>query len=160
MASPLPPDTEVASWLHTLGVVTRCQWDVLVFLSSHQNTLLGAADLARLLGYASNAIVVALDSLNALELVERSRVSQGARLYRCLVPSTAPRREAFAQLQALVEHRAGRVLLARQLRRDYTPQEMAHQARRFLADTQQRLQELRQQARECEERRQRWLKAV
>jgi DNA-binding MarR family transcriptional regulator len=159
MAPHLPPDTEVAGWLHTLGVVTRCQWDVLLFLSRHQSTLLGAAHLARLLGYASTAIVVALDVLETLALVERSRVSQGARLYRCLVPHTSPRREAFAQLQALAVHRAGRVLLARQLRQHHTPEEMARQARRFLAEFQQRQQERQRAAQERAERRQRWLKA-
>ena len=160
MAPHLPPDTEVAGWLHTLGVVTRCQWDVLVFLCRHQITLLSAADLARLLGYASNEIVVALDALDTLELVERSRVSQGARLYQCLVPRTSPRRKAFAQLQALAEHRAGRVLLAQQLRRDHTPNEKAQQAQRFLADAQQRLEVRRRKAHERAKRRQGWLQAI
>jgi DNA-binding MarR family transcriptional regulator len=160
MESHLPPDTEVAGWLHTLGVGSRCQWDVLVFLSCHQTTLLGTADLARLPGYASNEIVVALDVLETLELVERSRVSQGARLYQCLVPHTSPRREALAQLQALTAHRAGRVLIATQLRRDRTPEETAQQARHFLAEAQQRLQGLRRQARVREERRQQWQTAI
>jgi hypothetical protein len=59
--NPPPSDPEVAGRLHTLGVVSLCQWDVLVFLYRHQSTLLGAADLARLLGYPSDSIVVALD---------------------------------------------------------------------------------------------------
>jgi DNA-binding MarR family transcriptional regulator len=160
MAPHLPSDTEVASWLRTLGVASRCQWDVLVFLSRHQATLLGAADLARLLGYPSTAIVVALDRLESLELVERSRVSQGARLYRCLVPHTSPRHEAFAQLQALAAHRAGRVLLIQHLRQDHTSEETAQQAKRFLADAKQRLEGHRREARAREERKQRWLKAI
>jgi DNA-binding MarR family transcriptional regulator len=160
MAPHLPPDTEVAGWLHTLGVVTRCQWDVLVFLCRHQSTLLGAADLARLLGYASDEIVVALDALDTLELVERSRVSQGARLYQCLVPLTTPRREAFARLQDLAEYRAGRVLLAQQLRPDHTPDETTQQAKRFLADAQQSLQVRRREAQVRAERRQRWLQVI
>src|SRR5262245_2673615 len=52
--NPSPSDPEVAGWLHTLGVASLCQWDVLVFLYRHQTTLLGAADLARLLGYPSD----------------------------------------------------------------------------------------------------------
>jgi hypothetical protein len=122
--------------------------------------MLGAADLAHLLGYASNAIVVALDALDALGLVERSRVSQGARLYLCLVPHTSPRREAFVQLLALDAHRAGRILLIQQLRQNHTPYELAQQAQRFLADTPQRLQACRREARERAERRQRWQKAI
>ena len=60
--NPPPSDPEVTGRLHTLGVVSLCQWDVLVFLYRHQSTLLGAADLARLLGYPSDSIVVAVDS--------------------------------------------------------------------------------------------------
>jgi DNA-binding MarR family transcriptional regulator len=160
MAPHLPPATEVAGWLHTLGVGSLCQWDVLIFLSRHQTTLLSAADLARLLGYASTALVVALDVLESLALVERSRISQGARLYRCLVPLDSPRREAFTQLQALAAHRAGRVRLAQQLRRDRTPEETVHQAQHFLADAQQRLEERRREARARAERRQQWQKAI
>ena len=93
--NPPPSDPEVAGWLHTLGVVSLCQWDVLVFLYRHQTTLLGAADLARLLGYASDPIVVALDVLESLGLVERSRVSQGARLYQFIVPLDLPARRGL-----------------------------------------------------------------
>ena len=78
MAPHLPPDTAVASWLHTLGLASRCQLDVLLFLSRHQTTLLDAETLARLLGYATEPVLDALDILEALDLVERSRVSQGA----------------------------------------------------------------------------------
>ena len=82
MTPHLPSETAIADWITTLGVTSLCQWDVLVFLSRHQATLLGAESLARLLGYALEPLVAALDALEALALVERSRVSQGARLYR------------------------------------------------------------------------------
>src|SRR5262245_27549443 len=121
MAQNLPPDPDVVSWLNTLGVASLCQWDVLVFLYRHQTTLLGAADLARLLGYASNDIVVALDVLESQELVVRSRVSQGARLDQCRVHPDSPRGAAFARLQTLAADRAGRVRVTQQLRRDSTP---------------------------------------
>ena len=149
MAPQLPPETTVAGWLQTLGVGSRCQWDVLVFFACHQTTLLGAADLARLLGYAPTALVVALDVLETLALVERSRVSQGARLYRCLLPQTAPRRKALAQLLALAAARAGRVHIARQFRPDHTPHGGNEQAQHFLVDAQERAA-----------RRPRWLKAL
>jgi MarR family len=155
-----PPDPEVAGWLTTLGVGSRCQWDVLVFLARHQSTLLGAADLARLLGYASQTMVVALDVLESLELVARSRVSQGARLYQCGAPLDGARGTAWSRLQALATTRTGRVRIARQLRLDHTPTERADQAQHFLAEAQQRLQAHRREAREHAERRQRWLKAI
>ena len=108
----------------------------------------------------ATSIVVALDVLEALALVERSRVSQGARLYQFTVPLGSPRGEAFARLQALAAHRAGRVRVAQQLRRDRTPGETLQAAQRFLADAQQRLQAIRRQAQHREERRHPWLKAI
>lgn len=160
MAQPLPPDRVVADWLHSLGVVSRSQWEVLIFLSLHHSTLLGAADLARLLGYASHAIVEALDVLETLGLVQRSRSSQGARWYRFCLPLDAPRREAFAQLQTLAGHRAGRVLLAQQWQRDDTPDEMRPQTKRLLADASKRLHVHQSAALKRRERRSQWPKAI
>ena len=159
--TPNPPrDPEVADWLHILGIVSLCQWDVLVFLYRHRTTLLGAADLARLLGYPSDSIVVALDVLEALTLVARSRVPKGARLYQFSVLLDSPRGEAFARLQALADHRAGRVRVAQQLRLDRTHGETLQAAKRFLADARQRLQVVRQHAQQREERKKRWRKAI
>jgi MarR family len=158
--NPPPSDPEVAGWLHTLGVASLCQWDVLVFLYRHQTTLLGAVDLARLLGYPSDSIVVALDSLEALELVARSRVSQGARMYQFSIPLGSPRGEVFARLQALADRRPGRVRVAQQLRLDRTHGETLQAAKRFLAEAQQRLQVIRQYAQQREERRKTWRKAI
>jgi DNA-binding MarR family transcriptional regulator len=160
MAQAPPPDPAITGWLTTLGVTSCCQWDVLLFLSHHHTTLLGAADLARLLGYASHTILVALDVLEAQALVARSRVSQGARLYQVRVPLDAARGAAFARLQTLATDRAGRVRVAQQLRRDHTPVERLDAAKHFLADAQQRLQVLRRQADIRAERRPRWRKAI
>jgi hypothetical protein len=155
MAPQLPPETAVTGWLQTLGVVSRCQWDVLVFVACHQTTLLGAADLARLLGYAPEAVVTALEGLETLALIERSRVSQGARLYQCRVPPDSPRGAAFARLQTLAATRAGRVLLTQQWRQGPTSAARAPQAPHGLAEAPQRLQSPRRAA-----RRQRWLQAI
>ena len=146
-----PREPEVAGWLSTLGVTSLCQWDVLVFLYRHQTTLLGAADLARLLGYPSDSVVVALDV---------SRVSQGARMYQFSLPLGSPRGEVFARLQALADHRLGRVRVAQQLRLDRTHGETLQAAKRFLTDAQQRLQVVRQQAQQREDRRKTWRKAT
>src|SRR5262245_6724646 len=106
-----PSDAEVEDLLQTLGIDSLCQWDVLVFLYRHQMTLVGADYLARLLGYATDPIITALDVLESLGLVERSRVSQGARLYQFTAPTGPPRGEAFQRLLALSGDRAGRLLL-------------------------------------------------
>src|SRR5262245_52628749 len=128
-----PSDAEVEGSLNTLGVESLCQWDVLVFLYRHQTSLVGADYLARLLGYTTDPVIAALDSLESLGLVERSRVSQGARLYLFTTPVGPPRLEAFQRLLQLAGDRAGRLLLSDQLRRgDRTPQEGVLLARELL----------------------------
>src|SRR4051812_27978115 len=105
-----PPDGKVVGWLKALGVESLCQWDLLIFLYRHQTSLADAEHLARLSGYATDRVVAALDVLESLGLVERSRVSQGARLYQFCTPATrpagtpTPRGEAFERLLALAEH--------------------------------------------------------
>ena len=124
MAQDDPPDIQVEGWLKTLDIESLCQWDVLVFFHGHQMSLLGPAYLASLLGYEIGPVVAALDVLESLRLVERSRVSQGVRLYRFTVPADLQRGDASEQLFALANSRAGRVVLSKKLRaEDTTPQE-------------------------------------
>lgn len=137
----IPPDdvsdADIDGWLHTLGLTSLPQWDVLVFLYRHQISLVGADVIARLLGYASGPVIAALDVLECLGLVERSRVSQIVRLYRFTVPSDPPRGDAWACLLALASHRAGRVRLAKRLRRGHhTDQERVQTAQHFRAEAQ------------------------
>ena len=137
-------DAEIDGWLNTLGIASRCQWDVLVFLYRHQSSLLAADFIARLLGYASDPVVAALDVLECLGLVQRSRVSQIVRLYQFTVPSRPPRGDAWARLLALASDRTGRVRLFTCLRGDdQTDQERLEAAQRFLAEAQQSLQATR-----------------
>ena len=111
------PDHQVEGWLKTLGIGSLCQWDVLVFLYRHPISLFGAEYLACLLGYASGPVVAALDVLEALRLVERSRVSQGVRLYRLTVPADPQRGDASGRLFALANSRTVRVVLSKRERR-------------------------------------------
>jgi hypothetical protein len=127
-----PPDHQVEGWLKTLGIESLCQWDVLVFLYRHPISLFGTEYLACLLGYASGPVVAALDVLEALRLVERSRVSQGVQLYRLTVPADPQRGDASERLFALANSRAGRVVLSKKLRAgDRTPQEGLQAAQRL-----------------------------
>ena len=121
MQQDAPKDSEVEGWLKTLGIDSLCQWDVLIFLDRHQTSLVGAEQLARLLGYSIELLVDALDVLVSLGLVERSRISQGARLYRFTPPSGSPHGEAFRRLLDLASHRAGRLVLSQQLRKGEQP---------------------------------------
>ena len=124
MAQDNPPDLQIESWLKTLGIQSLCQWDVLVFLYRHQISLFEAEYLASLLGYATGPVAAALDDLDSLRLVERSRVSQEVRLYRFTVPADPQRGDALEQLFALANSRAGRVVLSKKLRAgDRTPQD-------------------------------------
>jgi hypothetical protein len=116
MRQDTPADADMEEWLTTLGVESLCQWDVLVFLYHHQTSLIGADHLARLLGYATEPIIAALDYLESLGFVGRSRVSQGARLYQFLAPSEPPRGNAFERLLSLHDHRAGRLALSKHMR--------------------------------------------
>jgi hypothetical protein len=154
-------DDEVDGWLNTLGIVSRCQWDVLVFLYRHQTSLVGADFIARLLGYASDPVVAALDVLEFLGLVERSRVSQIVRLYKLTVPSDPPRGGAWARLLALGSDRGGRVRLSKSLRgSDQTDQDRLQSAQRFLAEAQQCVQETRRWWNTRRGGKNPWLKAI
>jgi hypothetical protein len=155
-----PPDAELEHWLKTLGIASLCQWDVLVFLYRHQTALVGADHLARLLGYATELAVAALDGLDSLGLVVRSRVSQGARLYQFTVPPEPPRREAFNRLLALVGHRAGRLRLSKQLRRERSPQERLEAPRHFRDEAPQVVRVNESRPRDLGERRETWRKAI
>jgi DNA-binding MarR family transcriptional regulator len=158
MAQKDTPDVEVTDRLKTLGIVSRCQWDLLIFLYRHQTSLFGADYLARLSGYATESVVAALDALESLKLVGRSRVSQGARFYQFIMPSSPPGGEAFAWLLALTSHRAGRLRLSRQLSRENHRHLQGLQAsRRFLAEAKRAVQ---QRAQKDEGRKRAWLKVI
>ena len=113
MAQDNQPDLQVEGWLKTLGIATPCQWDVLVFVYRHQSSLVSAGQIAHFLGYATADVVAALDSLESSGLVERSRVSQGVRLYQLTAPADPTRRDALERLMTLADSRTVRLLLAR-----------------------------------------------
>ena len=116
MAQDNEPDLQVEGWLKTLGLESLCQWDVLVFQYRHQSSLVSAELIARFLGYATAEVVAALDSLESSGLVERSRVSQGVRLYQVTASADPARRDALERLMTLADSHTVRRLLARRLR--------------------------------------------
>ena len=116
MAPDYQPDLEVEGWLKILGIEALCRWDVLVFLYRHQSSLVSAEHIARFLGYATAEVVAALDSLESSGLVERSRVSQGVRLYQLTAPADPTRGDALERLMSLADSHTVRLLLARRLR--------------------------------------------
>ena len=115
MAQDHPPDLLVEGWLKTLGIESLCQWDVLVFLYRHQSSLVSAEHIARFLGYATAEVVAALVSLESSGVVDRSRVSQGVRLYQLTAPADPTRRDALGQIMTLADSHKVRLLLGRRL---------------------------------------------
>ena len=116
MAQANETDVQVEGWLKTLGIGSLCQWDMLVFLQRHPSLLIGTENIPFFLGYAMAEAVAALDSLDSLGLVERSRVSQGVRLYEVTASADPARRDALGRLMTLADSRTARLLLARRLR--------------------------------------------
>lgn len=112
-----PPHVQVEGWLETLGVECLCQWDVLVFLCRRLTSLVSGEHIARLLGWPTADVVAALDHLEPLGLVNRSRVDQGVRLYQFTAPADSERGDALARLLNISESRSGRLLLAKALGR-------------------------------------------
>jgi DNA-binding MarR family transcriptional regulator len=116
MAQDNEPDVQVEGWLKTLAIESLCQWDLLVFQYRHQSSLVSAEQIARFLGYAAAEVASALDSLESSGLVERSRVSQGVRLYQVTASADPARRDTFERLMTLADSHSVRLLLARRLR--------------------------------------------
>jgi hypothetical protein len=112
-----PDLSAVENWLFTARIESLHHWDMLVFLSRHQTSLLSAEHMARLLGYATGEVVAALEYLESLGFVERSRASQGVRLYQFTVPADSPPGAACHRLLRVADSRAVRLLLARRWQR-------------------------------------------
>ena len=116
MAQHTEPDVQVEGSLKTLGIESLCQWDMLVFLHRHPSLLVSNEEITSFLGYATAEVVAALDSLESSGLVERSRASQGGRLYEVTASADPARRDALERLMTLADSRTARLLLARRLR--------------------------------------------
>ena len=111
MAQDNQPDLQVEGWLKTLGIESLCQWDMLVFLDRHPSILVSTDHIALLVGYATDEVVAALDSLESSGFVERSRVSQGVRMYQLTAPADTTRRDALERLMTLADSHTVRLLL-------------------------------------------------
>lgn len=111
----------VRECLQTLGISLVTEWDTLAFLYSHSVSLGTPAQIAQLVGYEKAAIGAALLRLEELGLIQRSRASQGTRLYRFSEPSEPGCRSCLLKMMSLAQNRAGRLLLLEQLMRP--PQE-------------------------------------
>ena len=78
-------DAQIEGCLATWGISFLEEWDLLVFLHRHQNSLLTAEQISLLLGPGTPAIMQALRTLETAGLVRCSRSSQGIRFHRLAV---------------------------------------------------------------------------
>jgi DNA-binding MarR family transcriptional regulator len=109
-------DLSVQSCLESVGISLLTEWDLLAFVYRHGLSITSIGEIACLIGYESTVVNGALDQLERKKLIERSRLSQGVHVYRILAPTDAGRRHCLQQLISLSETRAGRLLLAKQLK--------------------------------------------
>src|SRR5580704_16563156 len=87
--------------LKALGVTHLSEWDVLTFFYRHAASLCTATQIASLTSYHEAEIGLALNKLEALDLIQRSRISQGIRMYRLLVPEELGRRSSLTELLSI-----------------------------------------------------------
>jgi len=109
-------ELSVQGCLEGLGISLLSEWDVLAFLYRHGVSLTTGDQIGRLIGYESAVVSDALDRLEREKLIERSRLLQGVRLHRISTSTNAGRRRCLLQLVSLSKSRAGRLLLAKQLK--------------------------------------------
>jgi hypothetical protein len=119
-------DLPVRERLKILGVSTLSEWDVLTFLQRHGTSLTSAAEIALLLGANKAGVSAAIDRLASVGLIQRSRGSQGVRLYRISVPTDPSCHSCFIELMRLAENRDGRLLLLKHLPRESRPSRRTH----------------------------------
>ncbi len=110
------PDFVVQECLESLGISSLGDWDVLIFLYHHHAILASVEQIARLVGYPSNVAGNTLDTLESLGLVQRSRDSQGLRLYQLSTFMHDPPQSCFWKLMSLVANREGRLQIVKTLR--------------------------------------------
>jgi len=109
------PDA-IPDHFEALKIYHIAEWDVLAFLSQHGPTLASAEHIARLIGYSRVKVGSALDSLTARGLVERSRSSNGVRLYRfAAFIASDSQRFSLSELMNAGKDRGGRLLFIRHL---------------------------------------------
>jgi hypothetical protein len=107
---------DVPTRLKTLGVTYLSEWDVLTFLYRHAASLCTATQIATLVGYDKAEIGAALNRLETLGLIQRSRISQGIRIHQFLEPAEPAPRAFLIELMNLAQNRAGQLLLQKHLK--------------------------------------------
>jgi DNA-binding MarR family transcriptional regulator len=103
----------LASW----GISFLEEWDLLVFLHRHRNSLLTVEKISLLLGSSTPTVSRSLRTLEKAGLVQSSSSSQGIRLNRLVVSVGTDRQDCFELLVNLVKEPLVRDVVARKLAR-------------------------------------------
>ncbi len=86
-------------------------------LYRHSASLCSTVQIARFTGYDKSETVAALQKLEALGLIQRSRAVQGVRMYQFLAPTEPGRCSCFLELMSLAQNRTALLVLRRHLKR-------------------------------------------
>ena len=129
----MKPDA-IRDHFEALKIYHVAEWDVLAFLSEHGTTLASAEQIARLLGHSRVTVGCALDLLTGSGLVQRSRSSNGVRLYRfsTLIASDSLR-FSLNELMKAAKDRKGRLLLIHYLQQISTKKALRERSGLHLA---------------------------
>jgi len=127
------PDA-IPGHFEALKIYNVTEWDVLAFLSEHGATLASAEQIARLLGHSRVTVGSALDLLTSSGLVQRSRSSNGVRLYRfATLIANESLRFSLKELMSAAKDRKGRLLFIRYLQQISTEKALRERSGLHLA---------------------------
>src|SRR5581483_9077482 len=102
--------------LEGIGISHLGDWDVLIFLYRHPFSLSNAAQIGRLLGHPSKTVGEALERLESVKLIQRSRPLRGVRFHQFKLSKAPDAENCLRQLLSLAESRSGRLLVVKHLR--------------------------------------------
>ena len=110
-------DTQIEECLATWGISVLEEWDLMVFLHRHRNSLLTVEQISLLLGSGTPAVSQALRKLETTGLVRFSRSSAGVRFHRLVASVSESRQDCFELLVNLLKKPLLRNLVACRLAR-------------------------------------------
>lgn len=108
------------------------EWDLLVFLYRHRNSLLTVEQMSLLVGYSKRAFAKALIKFETAGLVRRSHSSQGIQFTQLVTEVDVARRDSFELLVSLFENSLVRARVAGKLARVPTTHKGLRHAGLFL----------------------------
>jgi DNA-binding MarR family transcriptional regulator len=113
-------DELIKECLGSLDLSSLCEWDVLFFIHRYGTIVTHDGELAPLVGYENKLVSEALDKLEDLGLVVRSRLNANAKAHQLSVKTHSQHTASFQHLARAAATRVGRLILAKQLKAKVT----------------------------------------